>query len=135
MNRQQRDFSERDRTLLNLVRPTLVSTHRLLETRARMHAVTDAVRLDGSTEDGIPVATASLTGREVEVLAAVAEGKTNKQIAEILHLSPRTVQKHLEHIYDKLHTGNRAGAAMRFAAAWQGLPSQADQTPASRLTA
>ena len=134
MNRQGRDFSERDRTLLNLIRPTLVSTHQLLETRARMQAVSDAVQLDGSTEDGIPVATGRLTGREVEVLAAAARGMTNKQIAEVLQLSPRTVQKHLEHIYEKLQTGNRAGAVTRFARAWQALPAQSDQTTGSRLT-
>ncbi len=52
-----------------------------------------------------------LTRREADVLALVAEGKTDDEIARILFLSPRTVDKHLEHIYDKLGVHNRTAAA------------------------
>jgi DNA-binding CsgD family transcriptional regulator/GAF domain-containing protein len=52
-----------------------------------------------------------LSSREHEVLHWVARGKTNPQIAGILSLSTGTVQKHLEHIYDKLGVRTRAGAA------------------------
>lgn len=52
-----------------------------------------------------------LTQREVEVLMWVARGKTNKDIAEILGMSPRTVNKHLEHIYVKLGVETRTAAA------------------------
>ncbi len=52
-----------------------------------------------------------LTGRELDVLAWVACGKTNKDIGEILGLSPRTVNKHLEHIYVKLGVETRTAAA------------------------
>lgn len=52
-----------------------------------------------------------LSRREVEVLGWVARGKTNPQSAEILSFCTGTVQKHLEHIYDKLEIGTRAGAA------------------------
>ena len=132
LNRRRPDFSERDRTLLELVRPTLVSTHRLLETRARMQGLLDAVQLDGAARwDGVPVGTTRLTGRELEVLAWLSRGLTNKQIAEVLDVSPRTVQKHLEHIYEKLQTGTRAGAAMRFAAAWHAYRSAAPGDEAS----
>jgi DNA-binding CsgD family transcriptional regulator len=55
----------------------------------------------------------SLTKRESEVLALVAAGKTNVDIATILDISPRTVQKHLEHIFDKLGVETRTAAAMR----------------------
>jgi DNA-binding CsgD family transcriptional regulator len=48
-----------------------------------------------------------LTARESDVLAWVAEGKTNQDIAAILGTSPRTVQKHLEHIFEKLGVDNR----------------------------
>ncbi len=51
-----------------------------------------------------------LTEREIEVLRWVACGKTNKDIADILGLSPRTVNKHLEHIYVKLGVETRAAA-------------------------
>ena len=54
-----------------------------------------------------------LTPRETEVLDWVAEGKSNAEVAEILGTSPRTVQKHLEHIFQKLGVENRTAAAMR----------------------
>lgn len=52
-----------------------------------------------------------LTPRETDVLAWVAKGKTNRDIGEILGMSPRTVNKHLEHIYVKLGVETRAAAA------------------------
>ncbi len=52
-----------------------------------------------------------LTQRESEVLMWIARGKSNRDIAEILTLSPRTVNKHLEQIYAKLGVENRASAA------------------------
>ena len=54
---------------------------------------------------------AALTARETEVLSWIAKGKTNRDIAEILSLSHRTVNKHLEHIYQKLGVETRAAAA------------------------
>ncbi len=53
-----------------------------------------------------------LTAREAEVLLWIARGKANRDIAEILSLSPRTVNKHLEQIYMKLGVENRASAAV-----------------------
>ena len=52
-----------------------------------------------------------LTQRESEVLMWIARGNSNRDIAEILNLSPRTVNKHLEQIYSKLGVENRASAA------------------------
>jgi len=52
----------------------------------------------------------SLTAREAEVLTWVARGKSNRDIGEILGLSPRTVDKHLEQIYAKIGVENRAAA-------------------------
>jgi DNA-binding NarL/FixJ family response regulator len=52
-----------------------------------------------------------LTEREAEVLLWIARGKSNRDIAEILDLSPRTVNKHLEQIYAKLGVENRTSAA------------------------
>ncbi|MCS3467563.1 DNA-binding response OmpR family regulator [Pseudomonas sp. JUb42] len=51
-----------------------------------------------------------LTEREIEVLRWVSCGKTNKDIGDILQLSPRTVNKHLEHIYIKLGVETRTAA-------------------------
>ncbi len=53
----------------------------------------------------------TVTEREAEVLLWVARGKSNRDIAEILDLSSRTVNKHLEQIYAKLGVENRASAA------------------------
>jgi DNA-binding CsgD family transcriptional regulator len=63
-----------------------------------------------------------LTAREGEVLSWLSKGKTNRDIAQILGLSPRTVDKHLEQIYSKLGVENRTAAA---AIAGQGQTSEA----------
>jgi DNA-binding response OmpR family regulator/DNA-binding CsgD family transcriptional regulator len=52
-----------------------------------------------------------VTEREAEVLLWIARGKSNRDIAQILELSPRTVNKHLEQIYAKLGVENRTAAA------------------------
>ncbi len=54
----------------------------------------------------------AVTAREAEVLFWIARGKANRDIGEILGLSPRTVNKHLEQIYQKLGVENRASAAV-----------------------
>ncbi len=53
----------------------------------------------------------ALTEREAEVLFWLANGKTNREIAEILEISPRTINKHLEQIFPKLGVENRTAAA------------------------
>lgn len=53
----------------------------------------------------------SLTDREAEVLFWISRGKTNREIGQILSMSPRTVNKHLESIYRKLNVENRTSAA------------------------
>ncbi|WLD96125.1 response regulator [Agrobacterium leguminum] len=57
----------------------------------------------------------SLTARESEVLLWIAKGKSNRDIGDILGLSARTVNKHLEQIYVKLGVENRASAAVKAA--------------------
>jgi len=54
-----------------------------------------------------------LTGREQEVLARVAGGATNREIAADLHLSPHTVKEHTSALYRKLDVRNRAEAVQR----------------------
>jgi DNA-binding CsgD family transcriptional regulator len=54
-----------------------------------------------------------VTEREREILALVAAGKTNFEIGAILAISARTVQKHLEHIFQKLGVESRTAAAIR----------------------
>jgi DNA-binding CsgD family transcriptional regulator len=90
-DRSDRDFTERDVAVLDTLRPHLVQLWRNAGLRA-------------------PAATALLTRREREILAWVARGKTNREVAAALHLSPGTVRKHLDNVYAKLGVGSRAGA-------------------------
>jgi DNA-binding NarL/FixJ family response regulator len=53
----------------------------------------------------------ALTPREAEVLLWISQGKSNRDIGDILDLSPRTVNKHLEQIFAKLGVENRTAAA------------------------
>jgi DNA-binding NarL/FixJ family response regulator len=72
------------------------------------------LRLAKDTSSNLPAQFSSelgLTTREGEVLSWLSKGKTNRDIAQILGLSPRTVDKHLEQIYAKLGVENRTAAA------------------------
>jgi DNA-binding NarL/FixJ family response regulator len=59
-----------------------------------------------------PLETLGLTPREAEILFWAAQGKTNAEIGSILQISPATAKKHLENIYGKLGTENRASATL-----------------------
>jgi DNA-binding NarL/FixJ family response regulator len=52
-----------------------------------------------------------LTSRELEVLRWVAQGKRNREIAAIMNISPRTIQKHVQSILAKLCVETRGAAA------------------------
>lgn len=69
-----------------------------------------------SRQNGLPPAGASpdtntLTRRQQEVARWIREGKTNGEIARIMGISPRTVQKHIEHIFEKLGVETRVAIA------------------------
>jgi DNA-binding NarL/FixJ family response regulator len=89
------DFDERDRTVLTLLRPHLVELH----TRRTAAAERSETR--------------ALTSRQMELLRLVAAGKSTQQIADALFLSPRTVRKHLENIFERLGVTNRTAAVVR----------------------
>jgi DNA-binding NarL/FixJ family response regulator len=65
----------------------------------------------GPTDLAVLEGALALTHREAEVLLWIAQGKSNRDIGDILQLSPRTVNKHLEQIFDKLGVENRTAAA------------------------
>lgn len=100
LNRSKRDFSDRERALLDLVRRPLGALYRSLLALERPR--------ENGGFDTLPV-----TPREREVLTWVAAGKTDRQIADILGMSPRTAQKHLQRIYEKLGVETRTAAVMR----------------------
>ncbi|WP_433385013.1 helix-turn-helix transcriptional regulator [Micromonospora sp. KLBMP9576] len=91
----------------------LTSEIRTLAGRAR-------VSLEDRPATGGPVAAAdgdelaALTAREREVLAAVAEGLTNREIGQRLFISERTIGVHVSHIFDKLHVRTRVQASAIF---------------------
>jgi DNA-binding NarL/FixJ family response regulator len=64
-------------------------------------------------EERVLQATLQLTSREADVLLWISRGKSNREIGEILRISPRTVNKHLEQVFVKLGVENRAAAAAR----------------------
>lgn len=103
-NRSRGAFSNAERDILQLMRKPLLAA--LLRPRLRRSGLS---RLVGSAAMALP----TLTPREAEVLRLVAAGKTNIAIAHVLQVSPRTVAKHLEHIYRKLEVGGRVQAVTR----------------------
>lgn len=70
----------------------------------------DLARLDEVTRRRQPAAAAGLTAREVQVIRLVASGQTNRQIADDLVISEKTVARHLNNIFTKLGLSNRATA-------------------------
>lgn len=69
------------------------------------------VEAEGAGDELVLKSRLGLTAREADVLAWIARGKANRDIGEILGLSPRTVEKHLEVVFAKLGVDNRTAAA------------------------
>jgi len=65
----------------------------------------------GEKKEPVPETESVLSPREGEVLQMVAQGATNRQIADSLFISENTVKTHLRNIMDKLHLANRSQAA------------------------
>jgi len=75
-----------------------------------VRAVLDAA--GASTSTVARTVPAGLTERELEVLRLMAEGCSNREVAERLVISPRTAEHHVQHIYEKIGVSTRAGAVM-----------------------
>jgi DNA-binding CsgD family transcriptional regulator len=97
LERSGKNYTNRELTLFTLLRPHLV----------RMRANAASRRRFGRFSE--------ITAREAEVLGWIAEGKTNAEIARLLFISPHTVRKHVENIFEKLGVRTRTAAA-RYAA-------------------
>lgn len=72
--------------------------------------------IDGGLKDRLHV-----SDREAQVLTWIAQGKSNRDIGEILGLSPRTINKHLERIFKKIGVENRTSAAVMVLKAAEGV--------------
>jgi HD-GYP domain-containing protein (c-di-GMP phosphodiesterase class II) len=93
------------------------------EAAAELRAEVRAGRLEAEAVDAVLGAVghrvprrregaAGLTQREVEVLQLLAQGLSNKEIAERLVISPKTAGSHIEHIYSKIDASSRATASL-----------------------
>jgi DNA-binding CsgD family transcriptional regulator len=77
---------------------------------SRLGAVPDLASIDRLRGTATAAKDSGLTARELEVLALVAAGCTNQQIAGALVISPHTVRRHLQNIFRKLGVSSRAAA-------------------------
>lgn len=89
------DFTEQDFELAALLQPILSG----LATHLKLVSSNAAALTQGSTSE--------LTLREMAIMALLSKGATAENIGRRLNISPRTVGKHLEHIYRKLDVGDR----------------------------
>jgi DNA-binding CsgD family transcriptional regulator len=110
LRRRISPFTARDRARIALLAPHVAGLWQLAHAEPPPPPI--AVR-----------ATARLTQRETEVMRWLACGKTDADIASLLAISPRTVHKHLEHIYDKLGVETRTAAVMRAVPWVAGIPA------------
>jgi DNA-binding CsgD family transcriptional regulator len=97
LGRSGDDFSDEDLAVAGRIQPLLRALYRQAEVLASTACAT------GGEADG-------LTGRELAVLRLIYDGHTAEAIARRLMLSPRTVEKHLEHAYRKLRVSDRVSA-------------------------
>jgi DNA-binding CsgD family transcriptional regulator len=95
----QRDFGNEDVTVARRIQPALTALRHQVDVLA-----------DSTVPDREGGALDTLTGREQAVLCLLAQGLTAVAIGRRLSVSPRTVSKHVEHIYRKLSVHDRLGA-------------------------
>jgi DNA-binding CsgD family transcriptional regulator len=106
LSRSGGDFTDEDRAVLSAIKEALINALRRARDRRSAGAALATAGADGL---------ADLTDREIQVLQLAARGRTNLAIARTFDLSPRTIAKHLEHIYRKLGVTSRAAAVYRTA--------------------
>ena len=112
LSRRDRDYTDAERDLLELARPHLIQAY------SNALRYSEALRAGGDDGAVRSIARArlerlremGLTAREGEALVLAASGSSDREIAETLELSPRTVAKHLQRSYVKLRIEGRSGA-------------------------
>ncbi|MDQ0619720.1 helix-turn-helix transcriptional regulator [Arthrobacter globiformis] len=95
------DFTEQEFDLASLLQPILTG----LAFHLRLASTSAEASVQGSTQ--------GLTVREMGILTLLSKGLTADSLARRLNISPRTAEKHLEHIYRKLDVGDRLMAVQR----------------------
>jgi DNA-binding CsgD family transcriptional regulator len=108
LDREHLPFSEQDRRLLDRLQPHLAAAQ-----RNAIRFSQALSRAPHAGRAGMPAAALErLTARERDVLARIASGQTNAQIARALDISAGTVRKHVEHILSRLGAPSRTAAAV-----------------------
>ena len=101
ITRRGKDFNERDRLVLNLLHPHFALVRKRLKRKGTL-----------ATRSLKPLDAYALSPRESEVARWLSKGKSNPEIAAILDMKVRTVEKHMERVLAKLHVENRTAAAV-----------------------
>lgn len=118
LSRKRQDFTDDERDLLVVAQPYLIQSYRNASEHTRLRVELDE-RKRGSllplADPGLAGALAArgITSREAEVLSWVATGRSDREVGLQTALSERTVQKHLQRCYRKLHVHTRAEAVAR----------------------
>jgi len=100
----RRNLSKRVQILLKLLRPHLIQAYQ------------NALRVTSEHNSNSELPSSfGLSPREAQIAGWLAQGKSNPEIALILQISKRTVEKHMERILQKLQVENRATAAVLLA--------------------
>jgi DNA-binding CsgD family transcriptional regulator len=109
LSRREQDFTDAERELLEIARPHLIQAY----INAVRHSRLLEARLDVAQPSELPLErlrALGLTEREGDVLRLAANGRSDRDIARALDISHRTVQKHLQRCYAKLHVTDRRQA-------------------------
>lgn len=106
------DFTERDRQILTLLQPVLSALYSRMQQLIDQEVFTQP--LLPSAPPARTQSPADLSRREKQVLLPLLRGESNKQIAARLDLSPRTIEKYVEVLLQKLHVPTRAAACAQY---------------------
>ncbi len=109
LSRRERDFSDTERDLLELARPHLIQAYNNARRYSRLLQAGSPAAL-GSSPTPSELLARGLTRREAQVLSLAARDSNDREIAAVLEISHRTVQKHLQRCYAKLGAHDRAEA-------------------------
>jgi DNA-binding CsgD family transcriptional regulator len=114
---RDRDYGPRDKELLTLLQPMVCSAYLNIQKMTDLQFSQEQLQAAVNSRHGSEAASIdqfALSGRQRDVLGKLIDGKSNKQIAEDLKLSIRTVEKYVEQLLRKLNVPTRAAASAKF---------------------